>query len=291
MTQILDYSWARPSPQSCVDFPAVGVMRYVGAGNGGRDITKGELDSLHAVGLGVGLVWESSASRALDGYDAGAYDASQACRYADQLGFPRDKPLYFACDTDVTTSQAWGQVLDYFAGAQTGPFEARAYGEADVLDATAAELGFRHGWQPASTSWSGNRISANASMLQKWPYVMNDQCDDNDVLCPDSDIDWLWGFGGGEDEVTDDDINRIISAFGVVLDNRIDQFMTANLLWQDGDDFFEVLVCDGQRVRRKIKSGELLVLRGGAVMAEQPMIDVTLMAPAQQDAFRAWAIV
>ena len=91
-----------------------------------------------------------------------------------------------------------------------------------------------------------------------------------------------------EDEVTDDDINRIISAMGAILDNRIEQFMTANLLWQDGEDFFEVLVRDGCRVRRRLQPGELLVLRGGAVMAEQPMVDVSTMNPDQRDAFRAW---
>lgn len=269
----------------------MGVMRYLGPGNNGRDINRGEADSLMAVGLGVGLVWETSANRALQGYDAGAADASQATYYAEALGFPRDRPIYFACDCDVSTSEAYNVVLDYFRGTTQCAFEARAYGEADVLDATAGDLGFRHGWQPASTSWSGNRISANAGMLQKWPYVMNDQCDDNDVLCPDSEIDWLWGYQGEEVWMTDDDYNRIIAGVGAVIDNRIQQFMTANLLWVDGEDFYEVLTDEGQRVRRKLASGELLVLRGGALMAEQPMVDVATMAPAQQDAFRRWPVV
>ena len=288
MTQILDYSWARPSPQSCKDWPAVGVMRYLGPGNNGRDITRAEADSLMGVGLGVGLVWETSANRALAGYDAGAADASQAAYYADLLGFPRDRPIYFACDCDVSTSQAYSVVLDYFRGTNQCLNEARAYGEADVLDATAEHLGFRHGWQPASTSWSGNRISGNAGMLQKWPYVMNDQCDDNDVLCPDSEIDWLWGYGGAGDKWTDADFNRVASMLGVILDNRIDQFVTANLLWQDGNNLYEVLTSDGHRVRRKILTGELLVLRGGALVAEQPMVDVATLNPDQRAAFRAW---
>ena len=90
---ILDYSWARPSPQSIVDFPAIGVMRYVGPGNNGSDITTGEMAALHDAGLGVGLVYESSASRALSGYDGGAYDAGQAAYYANLLGWPALAPV------------------------------------------------------------------------------------------------------------------------------------------------------------------------------------------------------
>ena len=94
-----------------------------------------------------------------------------------------------------------------------------------------------------------------------------------------------------EDEMTDEDFNRIASMFGVILDNRIDQFMTANLLWQDGDHFYEVLVRDGCRVRRELQPGELLVLRGGSIMAEQPMVNVDAMDQAQRDAFRNWEVV
>lgn len=99
----------------------------------------------------------------------------------------------------------------------------------------------------------------------------------------------LWGEE--EEWMTDEEYNAIIAGVGALLDNRIAQFMSTNLLWQDGDRFYEVLVRDGQRVRRELQAGELLVLRGGALMAEQPMVNVASMAPAQQDAFRRWECV
>lgn len=253
-THILDYSWSRPSPQSIVDYPAIGVMRYVGPGNNGRDITTGELASLHDAGLGVGLVYESSANRALSGYDGGCYDAGQAAYYANRLGWPAGLPIYFACDCDVTTSDAYGKVLEYFRGCTTGQFPARAYGEADVLDATAQNLGFRHGWQPASTAWSGGRISANASMLQQWPYVMNDQCDDNHVVCPTDAIDWLWGEGSMP--LTQEDLNAIQN----IVTNTVNAAMKANytgaraVAAQGDPGVFEIVVKDGQVCRRHIPS-------------------------------------
>jgi len=95
-----------------------------------------------------------------------------------------------------------------------------------------------------------------------------------------------------EPDMTDDDHNRILAGVGALLDNRIAQFMTASLLWQDGDLAFEVLTDgSGGRVRRRLAPGELVALRTGAAIAEQPAIDVTRLAPAQADAVRAWPLV
>ena len=91
------------------------------------------------------------------------------------------------------------------------------------------------------------------------------------------------------DEFTDDDMNRLMAGVGELIDHRWGQMASPNLLWKDGDDHFEVLVDgDGCRVRRPIRSGELLALRLGNTIAEEPMVDVGAMAPAQQAAVRAW---
>lgn len=207
MTVILDYSWARPSPQSCKDYPAIGVMRYLGNDWSGRDIGPDELAALLGAGLGVGFVFETSANRVLQGYDAGCWDADSATKYMVDLGVPNDIPVYFAADCDVNPAQSWGVVMDYYAGALGCAHPARSYGEADVLDMCFDTFGMRHGWQPAATSWSDGRLSVNASMWQRWPYVMNDQCDQNDVLCPDDQIDWL--FGGCDMPLSQSDLNAI----------------------------------------------------------------------------------
>lgn len=260
MDHILDYSWARPSVESMQAFPAIGVMRYVGPGNGGRDITPGEMDYLRDGGLGVGLVWESTANRALDGYDAGAYDASQATYWADRLGWP-GLPIYYACDVDVSTSQAYGVVLEYYRGTTAGgPYPARSYGEADVLDAVHDNLGMVHGWQPASTAWSGGRLSSHASMHQQWPYVMDDQCDDNFVLCPSDDIDWLWGYGGSDMPLSSEDLNQIKSIVDNAINNALKNSYTgARALCTEGEEgIFELVVKDGQVARRHIPNPDQL---------------------------------
>lgn len=206
--KLVDYSWARPAPADIAALGYAGALRYVGPGNGGRDLTRPECEALWAAGLGVGLCWETQANRVLDGYEAGCYDASQADFYASMLGAPDDVPIYFAADCDVNPAQTWGVILDYFAGAMQSCHVARAYGEADVLDMCADTYGMRHGWQAGASSWSDWRTSPNASMLQSAYYVMDDQCDENTVLCPTDQVDWLWG-GQIDMPLTQGDLNAM----------------------------------------------------------------------------------
>jgi hypothetical protein len=99
----------------------------------------------------------------------------------------------------------------------------------------------------------------------------------------------LWGGPIEEDDMNDEDFNRIANIVGVIVDNRIDQFATPALVWKDGDDFLFEVVRDGcHPARRRLREGELVALRAGAILAEQPMVDVRALAPAQQEAVRAW---
>jgi Rv2525c-like, glycoside hydrolase-like domain len=288
----MDYSWARPSPQSLVDYPSIGVMRYIGPGNGGRDLTVTEAESLWAVGLGVGLVWETSANRALQGYDAGAYDASQADYYAARLGAPDDVPIYYACDCDVDYHETWGVVLDYFAGTLCSCHSARCYGEADVIDMTFETFGMRHGWQPAASSWSGGRLSPNAGMWQKWPYVMNDQCDENDVLIPNDQIDWLWG--GGDMGLSTDDLHQIKNMMTEVVNSALASNYTGARALKDPDDptEYELVVKQGDVCRRGIpSSGQAAMLKWVDHLAGKPTDQPRVVPPEHLDAFRELPVV
>lgn len=93
---------------------------------------------------------------------------------------------------------------------------------------------------------------------------------------------------GGDDEMTDDDFNRIFNGVGVIIDNRIDQFLTPRQLFQSGSNFWESAWDGPERVRRKLRGGELLLLRGASELSEQPFVDVDQLDQAQRDAFYAW---
>lgn len=88
--------------------------------------------------------------------------------------------------------------------------------------------------------------------------------------------------------LSDEDLNAITSRVGVVIDNRIDQFLTPRQLFQSGSNFWEAAWDGPTRVRRKLRGGELLLLRGASELSEQPFVDVDALEPAQRDAFYNW---
>lgn len=214
---VADYSWARPHPKVLAAAGCIGVVRYVGPGNRGRDVTAGEVSALHAAGLGIGLVWETTTTAALAGWQAGYADVAAANRHADTLGYPAHLPIFYAVDTDVTPAQVRGPVADTFRGAiAQSPRPVRPYGEADVLDILCGELGLMDcGWQCAA--WSRGLRSTFRCMFQQWPPIMNDTVDFNE-LGP-MPCDFLWhptitydapmGHGGLFGMATQEDWDRL----------------------------------------------------------------------------------
>lgn len=190
MAWVGDYSWSRPAPDVLHDAGCIGVVRYLGPGNHGRDVTAGEVRALHAAGLGVGLVWETTTTAALAGFRAGMGDVDAANRDADAIGAPDWLPIFLAVDTDVTPAQVRGPVADTFHGAlQRSDRPVRPYGEADVLDILCGELGLMPcGWQCAA--WSLGRRSMYRCMFQTWPPIMSATVDVNELGPMPTDFLW-----------------------------------------------------------------------------------------------------
>lgn len=103
------------------------VMRYlpIPAGTLQSDavgrLTKGEVDALHAAGLGVGIVWETTQYRPIMGAGAGVTDGLQARTAADALGFPPGFPIFGAVDFPPTPAQL-PLVTAYLQAARFEPY-------------------------------------------------------------------------------------------------------------------------------------------------------------------------
>jgi len=82
MSQVLDYAWGRPRPSVILDRGFDGVMRYLSHDTTGKNLTSSEAATLSRAGLNIGVVWETRANRALDGYTPGHDDATEALRQA-----------------------------------------------------------------------------------------------------------------------------------------------------------------------------------------------------------------
>lgn len=170
----IDYADPITDPRTIVEAGYSFVMRYVSPIGSGRaagpsspnpkDVTADELHALVDAGLAVGLVFESTANRALGGASAGHQDGQTAAARAAQVGYPLDRVMYWAVDfpaapSTFPTLQAYGEGFAAgWPGAQHGP-----YGSAPVVDALAPH--FPRRWQ--AMAWSDGKVSRNADLLQR----------------------------------------------------------------------------------------------------------------------------
>lgn len=159
-TLFVDYAWQHPNPGAIVADGYAGVIRYLST-DPTKNLSASERDELHAAGLGILLVWETAAQRALDGSVAGSADAALAEAQADALGYPAGCPIFYAVDFNATPDQ----IAAYFAGiAKTAKRPIGLYGSGTVVD-NLVRLGARYGWQ--TSAWSGPYISPNAYVYQR----------------------------------------------------------------------------------------------------------------------------
>jgi len=152
--QGVDFANERPSG---ADLYAAGkrfVVRYLSpntANNPGKKLTPAERDDYRGANLAICVVWETTTSRAREGYAAGAADARAAVAAAAGLGFPSGQPIYFAVDEDTSGSA----VADYFHGVASviGVARTGVYGSYRVVKYLMANGLCKYGWQ--TYAWSG----------------------------------------------------------------------------------------------------------------------------------------
>src|SRR5262249_50828244 len=70
-----------------------------------KNVTRSEIDALHAAGLGVWLIFETTATRALSGAPAGKVDAALTMKQCAALGAPAGLTIFATVDTDPPASQ------------------------------------------------------------------------------------------------------------------------------------------------------------------------------------------
>jgi len=162
----VDYAWGRPGGAALVAAGKHFAMRYVPyPGNGGKGLTTAELGDLQSHGLAVGLVFESVKGRALGGRAAGIADATMTAAAVTSLGFPADRPVYFAVDFDASAAQQ-ASIDAYLRGAASvlGASRIGVYGGLDVVNRCAENGSAKWFWQ--TYAWSGGRQSAHAHLYQ-----------------------------------------------------------------------------------------------------------------------------
>lgn len=172
MSQLVDYSFARPSPAAIKRAGYLGVMRYISSGSSKKNLTISEKNNLLAAGLGIGLVWEDSASKAGQGYGVGRSDGFSANAHANALGYPAKCPIFYAVDYDTSAAK----VTPYFQGVvSAGGRPVGIYGSANVVDG----VNVPYKWQ--TVAWSHGRVSSHIHLYQRVGGAVISGTDVNDL--------------------------------------------------------------------------------------------------------------
>jgi len=232
MADVYDWSWGRVGGSNAShalavkNDGAVGAIRYFcWPSDGAKRLSVQELAALHQVRLPVAPVWETYASRAGDGWSAGVEDALAADAQADALGFPADRPIYYAVDFQAYPSQ----VLPYFLGvASIARRPWGVYGHYDIIETMVQYTPWL--WQCAA--WSGvgsgsggsiqgRRLSKHALLFQRVGYVLNGTCDANNVVALSND------WGGWHPDIAYDGKVSPSRPEGALMSDEVEALMTA----------------------------------------------------------------
>jgi hypothetical protein len=164
----IDFAWSCPSPHGH------GFGASYLSPDASKNWTRRCVNAWHAAGAKTVLVWESSATRALDGRAAGQADARSALSQAQALGLQSGRPIFFALDFDETAAQSVA-VASYFRGVHDvldnagpvsfpTPVPVGAYGGYWAIKRLFDAGLIKYGWQ--TYAWSGGLWDPRAQLEQ-----------------------------------------------------------------------------------------------------------------------------
>lgn len=170
MTEGVDYAFAPPNlPELGRLLPGGFAMRYIAniPGSGGKCTSPTEIAALHAAGLAVGLVWETTGGFMTGGAGQANADAPNVAAWIAYLRLPAGVRIHFALDLDPSAAQLAASLAYLTAMAShIGWDRVGGYGSDRAVDYWAANTPATASvwWQ--TYAWSGGRISPHASILQ-----------------------------------------------------------------------------------------------------------------------------
>lgn len=171
----VDYSWARPGGAALQQSGYGFAARYL-SHDTGKNISAGEANDLRTHDVDIVLVWESTASRALSGHDAGVQDAKDAAAQCELVGAPGAMPIYFAVDFDATPGQQ-ANIDDYLRGAASviGIDRVGVYGGFYIVQRCHDNGTAKWFWQ--TLAWSGGQQFSGNHIYQDGRTDFNGGCD------------------------------------------------------------------------------------------------------------------
>lgn len=162
-----DFAWDKPSAQQLLNYGAKYAMVYISpTKNSGKHASPAQVATYRSNGIQIGLIYETTASRALGGCDAGVTDGQRVNAALDRFGLPRSTVVYSgAIDFDVQPRQLGTiqRYLDCQSDLRGGRERVGVYGSYRAIE-NAASWGYTYNWQ--TYAWSGGKWSNSADLRQ-----------------------------------------------------------------------------------------------------------------------------
>ena len=157
----IDYAFGfRPDlPEQMAPANVRAVGRYVPyVGDGGKGLTKQEVEAWHAAGIDIFLYWEVEAARHRGGFAQGQQDAGLCLAAARQLDIPDDVAFFPAVDFAPGAGD-FGPIASYQQGfmSEVGIMRTGIYGNYDVIE-YAHDRGLA-AFFCQCIAWSGGKLS------------------------------------------------------------------------------------------------------------------------------------
>lgn len=175
----IDIAWARPDVDGIKKTGALWVARYFSP-DPSKNLTAAEVKAYVQAGLAIVTVWESTANRAAQGFNAGVADAKAAMIQRKAVGLPDDHVIYFAVDFDAR----WSDVKAYFDGVTSVLMRTLVgvYGGYNIIK-SAKGYGIEFLWQ--TLAWSNGLWSQYADIKQTGGTVLQGGADIDYSVTPD----------------------------------------------------------------------------------------------------------
>lgn len=174
----IDYAWQHPDPAAIKAAGYTAVIRYLSQ-DGTKDLTADEAAQLHAAGLGVGIIWETTADRARSSTVGGEQDAAAVWMLLKQLGAPPGLPVLVNLgDFNVQPADV-GAITAYYSAFRQNLGEyvsgAGGYATGYLIDHLTVHWPDDIWWQNAINDQdvSGSTVVVGASIYQRVTPTQN----------------------------------------------------------------------------------------------------------------------
>jgi hypothetical protein len=164
----IDYAWHNPlSDATAKDLRekhgVTFLARYYSNNTDSKNLSKSEAEVASRNGIDLVTVWESTATRAEDGYAAGQADAHKALSEAHADSQPDSSPILFAVDEGTTVgphiTAYWNGILSVLPVHRSG-----GYGGLAVIKGLFDARLITYGWQ--TYAWSHGQWDPRAQLRQ-----------------------------------------------------------------------------------------------------------------------------